>query len=182
MSKIITRLYRGLSPRVRGNPPLYCAALERKRSIPACTGEPSAFLERQWSPRVYPRVYGGTSIKDMVYTSCRGLSPRVRGNPRGKGIRAFPERSIPACTGEPMGRGPTRGGCEVYPRVYGGTVWRYRVAWLIGGLSPRVRGNPIKTGRISPLNRSIPACTGEPDDYWCKMDRIEVYPRVYGGT
>ena len=50
------------------------------------------------------------------------------------------------------------------------------------GLSPRVRGN-LQSGRTGEyLDRSIPACTGEPglDDQI--RQALEVYPRVYGGT
>ena len=102
----------GLSPRVRGNPlptvfqcrsplrvyPRVCGGTApgifaaahlpvRKRSIPACAGEPA----QRWTDlpcavranRVYPRVCGGTLI-------CR----RCQGGP------AF--GSIPACAGEPL--------------------------------------------------------------------------------
>ena len=50
-----------------------------------------------------------------------GLSPRVRGNHIGRAGGVGPNRSIPACTGEPA---QGRVNCprhQVYPRVYGGT-------------------------------------------------------------
>ena len=50
------------------------------------------------------------------------------------------------------------------------------------GLSPRVRGNP-GCGVKSPLTaRSIPACAGEPHRAHRTGERMEVYPRVCGGT
>ena len=51
--------------------------------------------------RVYPRVCGGTEAAMTPRQRPKGLSPRVRGNPRFS-IRPIPEdRSIPACAGEP---------------------------------------------------------------------------------
>ena len=71
---------------------------------------------------------------------------------------------------------------QVYPRVYGGTREPVTLALAVGGLSPRVRGNPADD--IGDGNRlgSIPACTGEPAIF-CKASAVHaVYPRVYGGT
>ena len=53
---------KGLSPRVRGNPPMVFIV-----------NTPS------W---VYPRVCGGTMMRCWLITPNAGLSPRVRGNPR----------------------------------------------------------------------------------------------------
>ena len=50
------------------------------------------------------------------------------------------------------------------------------------GLSPRVRGNPSYSPCLASLSRSIPACTGEPEEATNKFISEEVYPRVYGGT
>ena len=91
---------RGLSPRVRGNPPPLFRPLVR----------------------VYPRVCGGTSVSPSGASFTTGLSPRVRGNrgqARHSGIRPG---SIPACAGEPVGYGPPQYGGRVYPRVCGGTI------------------------------------------------------------
>ena len=50
----------GLSPRVRGNPVVAHAPLQRQGSIPACAGEPRTPTTWRYSMRVYPRVCGGT--------------------------------------------------------------------------------------------------------------------------
>ena len=50
------------------------------------------------------------------------------------------------------------------------------------GLSPRVRGNPDQAGSDRYLDRSIPACAGEPDPGQAGKSQIRVYPRVCGGT
>ena len=51
----------GLSPRVRGNPPLGLAFAGQQGSIPACAGEPFFCCPSICRCRVYPRVCGGTS-------------------------------------------------------------------------------------------------------------------------
>ena len=133
---------RGLSPRVQGNrqTPLHPECLER--SIPVCTGEPAAQLRTARGWAVYPRVYGGTA----------------NGRPR----PYEGQRSIPACTGEPRTEYETLAAHTVYPRVYGGTsFWMVRLMVALG-LSPRVRGNLCGVDIHRTIQRSIPACTGEP--------------------
>ena len=111
-----------------------------------------------------------------------GLSPRVRGNQRGRTCGTAIAGSIPACTGEPgllcrRSRGPM-----VYPRVYGGTAPTVlRIAKCLG-LSPRVRGNPTWISGQCDMTGSIPACTGEPSGASGAVVADGVYPRVYGGT
>ena len=53
-------VWMGLSPRVRGNLTASGLHLFEVRSIPACAGEPDARAATWQSPRVYPRVCGGT--------------------------------------------------------------------------------------------------------------------------
>ena len=73
----------GLSPRVRGNPGWTASSEGSVRSIPACAGEPGSAPSRCGCPWVYPRVCGGT-VRGRVDTMILlGLSPRVRGNPKG---------------------------------------------------------------------------------------------------
>ena len=50
----------------------------------------------------------------------------------------------------------------VYPRVCGGTPKVEALTGRYEGLSPRVRGNPIRVKKKSLSDRSIPACAGEP--------------------
>ena len=153
---------RGLSPRVRGNRNPKEVSSMSSRSIPACAGEPRRYRVISRGRRVYPRVCGGTAMVGRDLPSQDGLSPRVRGN------RAYDKaawgryRSIPACAGEPTGRGIPTPWSGVYPRVCGGTV-----IILLGrrwemGLSPRVRGNPRKVKEGVRGVGSIPACAGEP--------------------
>ena len=135
----------GLSPRVRGNHLLPSLHKNGRRSIPACAGEPT------WSSRgasafsVYPRVCGGTVCDALDLAAVWGLSPRVRGNLFGKGFDNGLDGSIPACAGEPSSLAATSFVASVYPRVCGGTPPTRRGIVHLMGLSPRVRGNRVRS-------------------------------------
>ena len=111
-----------------------------------------------------------------------GLSPRVRGNRWSCERLQTRGGSIPACTGEPVSSQATPSANRVYPRVYGGTPCCLWHCERLSGLSPRVRGN-LNAGNVAwAFDRSIPACTGEPQCPSWTCAECTVYPRVYGGT
>ena len=172
----------GLSPRVRGNrlrPPRERPAAG---SIPACAGEPAGQARYCLSPRVYPRVCGGTECAATKAPRASGLSPRVRGNRESVRHGRVEGGSIPACAGEPRTASPSAAGPRVYPRVCGGTAPRNPNSLHTQGLSPRVRGNRIRVQKMSIWVGSIPACAGEPA-FRLDVGRLRgVYPRVCGGT
>ena len=72
----------GLSPRVRGNPDELHVMLEVFGPIPACAGQPTSAASPTTIPRAYPRVCGATPCALDASRRGKGLSPRVRGNPR----------------------------------------------------------------------------------------------------
>ena len=112
----------GLSPRVRGNRAMVEILLRGRRSIPACAGEPGVDKPSGVCYQVYPRVCGGTVRQNFpVHDTC-GLSPRVRGNRKGRRVSAHLSRSIPACAGEPTPSPAPATRRPVYPRVCGGTT------------------------------------------------------------
>ena len=175
-------VFHGLSPRVRGNLQRLHDLQNGQRSIPACAGEPARARRRYYSRKVYPRVCGGTDPACVFFDDGYGLSPRVRGNPAGRPYRQPERGSIPACAGEPR-RARLPPWCEtVYPRVCGGTMPRRSSCASNRGLSPRVRGNLHPIAYLDAINRSIPACAGEPrGQFWIAVVS-GVYPRVCGGT
>ncbi len=173
---------RGLSPRVRGNPGLDTAAVDARRSIPACAGEPARGAPTRPENGVYPRVCGGTVVIFNQAFDRRGLSPRVRGNHPTKNEERQALRSIPACAGEPSSSSLTKVARGVYPRVCGGTRGDTEVAHVPRGLSPRVRGNRVERFNFRRRRRSIPACAGEPTSPALFFSYTKVYPRVCGGT
>ena len=91
--------------------------------------------------RVYPRACGGTHQNRLAAWDERGLSPRVRGNPKIEGLAATSDGSIPARAGEPTTDAPAFAVCAVYPRACGGTAGTKDWSLTMDGLSPRVRGN-----------------------------------------
>ena len=78
-----------------------------------------------------------------------GLSPRVRGNLIKPSKEMKTVRSIPARTGEPCSGSRPWHHRKVYPRAYGGTTERLAPTLPPFGLSPRVRGNLLRVGRVS---------------------------------
>ena len=131
---------------------------------------------------VYPRVCGGTAAVSPSGSHCQGLSPRVRGNPLPGAPQHPAQGSIPACAGEPELPERMSWTLEVYPRVCGGTTWLDNRALRDVGLSPRVRGNRALVDSMTPDQRSIPACAGEPSPRSPRISLRAVYPRVCGGT
>ena len=131
-----------------------------------------------------------------------GLSPRVRGNhvdqkqsrpnmgsiPARAGnppnaLRPTPcLRSIPARAGEPSGAGGRCRCFPVYPRACGGTYTGNGAVVAAQGLSPRVRGNPLRFLRFIRDRGSIPARAGEPPCRSMRRPPRTVYPRACGGT
>ena len=173
---------RGLSPRMRGKPLAEADDAVVDGSIPAYAGEPDRPMAAPSGHKVYPRVCGGTSAKNDPWASGVGLSPRMRGNPAEDNAGGSSSRSIPAYAGEPNQLNAQRHSARVYPRVCGGTaIWPTPDVWD-GGLSPRMRGNPL-TGLAAGLRvRSIPAYAGEPSTIFDPAPVHSVYPRVCGGT
>ena len=172
----------GLSPRVRGNhgecrrhPPVL-------RTIPACAGEPPASSTGKVAKWDYPRVCGGTCALMLGSDILTGLSPRVRGNPVRQALASAPDRTIPACAGEPLTAPLREGVCQDYPRVCGGTMGAADVTSPATGLSPRVRGNPPPIRRFLVQAGTIPACAGEPSPLFSGARWHGDYPRVCGGT
>ena len=151
-------------------------------SIPACAGEPRRPASRPSRRRVYPRVCGGTRRRQYNSSPLSGLSPRVRGNLDADHREEERPWSIPACAGEPPWRYARRRSQAVYPRVCGGTQIEQTAGASSSGLSPRVRGNLSGIRLLLVLDRSIPACAGEPAGNDARYGSREVYPRVCGGT
>ena len=154
----------GLSPRVRGNPAPRRRPRRRRRSIPACAGEPGPPNQVSGVLTVYPRVCGGTKVRPVFLDRPSGLSPRVRGNLLQLPRRGVGVGSIPACAGEPGNLRDSIRVLRVYPRVCGGTDPPAMDWTRAAGLSPRVRGNPPYPRSKASSRRSIPACAGEPVD------------------
>ena len=111
-----------------------------------------------------------------------GLSPRVRGKHVCGAFGIVHAGSIPACAGEADGVPVVQPRMPVYPRVCGGSRRSGRICVTGLGLSPRVRGKPMRPAWPPIPRRSIPACAGEAGGGGHHPDDDGVYPRVCGGS
>ncbi len=126
---------------------------------------------------------GGATIQaSIAVIPCIGLSPRGRGNRHCAFEFCQRHRSIPAWAGQPITHLATAGYNEVYPRVGGATRGLVGVVPLPQGLSPRGRGNLVRTLSGSTRARSIPAWAGQPMVQSHMQQCAKVYPRVGGAT
>ena len=162
LSTSLPMLGLGLSPRLRGNQFFQPFPGDSIRSIPAPAGEPVPLSPSSRAGRVYPRACGGTNCRITVKCLAHGLSPRLRGNHRHIPEIVHAGGSIPAPAGEPSTVPRFRNLDTVYPRACGGTLYVERWTTLVGGLSPRLRGNPRRQEADRHVDRSIPAPAGEP--------------------
>ena len=111
-----------------------------------------------------------------------GLSPRGRGNRRGRRGCRKEIGSIPAWAGKPGGDTTTPRWSRVYPRVGGETSTEELSATIEQGLSPRGRGNLSGAPATTVRKRSIPAWAGKPTARRYPARKRKVYPRVGGET
>ena len=173
---------KGLSPQVRGSRGRGPRAAARVGSIPAGAGEPSTGADRGSFGGVYPRRCGGAADVAGLKADVSGLSPQVRGS-RLRGLANPMEvGSIPAGAGEPTRRSVRSRSTRVYPRRCGGARTSCSISSAAPGLSPQVRGSPVRAGRPGVRRRSIPAGAGEPTTRSRPPSRTWVYPRRCGGA
>ena len=178
-ARILTRLLKGTSPRVRGKPGRLESERADGRYIPACAGEAGHATVSGESDKVHPRVCGGSRCAPQITHGERGTSPRVRGKHDQKIPGAVARGYIPACAGEAPRPTASRDRTEVHPRVCGGS--RYCDAMLARwkGTSPRVRGKGVH-GVLG--QGYIPACAGEAAAARVTARTNWVHPRVCGGS
>ena len=173
---------RGLSPRMRGNPVHYRAGRQRGGSIPAHAGQPRFTQSCHFTREVYPRACGATRRTQATRACARGLSPRMRGNRTRRCPFSVHSRSIPAHAGQPRHAYSAKEAGEVYPRACGAT-WLFNVMdSKTRGLSPRMRGNPVRGSRDVSAGGSIPAHAGQPARPVGHLVAQRVYPRACGAT
>ena len=150
--------------------------------IPARAGEPLRVPHGPRRTGAYPRASGGTALEYIRAGFGKGLSPRERGNQRLAIHQLQPHGPIPARAGEPRGNRRAWSTRRAYPRASGGTLLVRRLAGIVGGLSPRERGNRILEGASCDLRGPIPARAGEPQRSPRSGRSSRAYPRASGGT
>ena len=170
----------GSSPRARGTlcgrPPPHLM----RRFIPACAGNTLWSAAAAFNATVHPRVRGEHRQEAPGARSIGGSSPRARGTRdqgnRGMGARRF----IPACAGNTRSGAAHVGHAPVHPRVRGEHIGPIGPGRAADGSSPRARGTPTLTARISRSRRFIPACAGNTPPLTGRASGDTVHPRVRG--
>ena len=132
--------------------------------------------------QVYPRACGATARRGRPGKVRKGLSPRLRGHPNASTVNPRSLRSIPALAGPPFTPVVKTLSKRVYPRACGATVSAEAVFSMIGGLSPRLRGHPLRRALDEPALGSIPALAGPPHGEADRGRSGRVYPRACGAT
>ncbi len=134
---------KGPSPRVRGNLRHHRATYAMDGSIPASAGKPLVESRYGVIETVHPRECGETAAPSAYVRVQVGPSPRVRGNRIVISGMRDTSGSIPASAGKPSSGCLIRLADMVHPRECGETRLGEHLATLVGGPSPRVRGNLI---------------------------------------
>ena len=145
-------------------------------------GEPRRFASTESGNGAYPRAGGGTRARPAPLTPTQGLSPRRRGNQPRRSCPGRRRRPIPAQAGEPICGTVARGPSRAYPRAGGGTTFRNCTSRMTEGLSPRRRGNRIRSAQGIAREGPIPAQAGEPRSCTTFSRPTKAYPRAGGGT
>ena len=117
----VTSKWKGLSPRVRGNPAALSSCAKSWGPIPACAGQPLSAEALVGRAGAYPRVCGATAISFQGNLRSMGLSPRVRGNQGRQDLSPDRQWPIPACAGQPSMTRWSASRTGAYPRVCGAT-------------------------------------------------------------
>jgi len=134
-------LWKGPSPRGRGNLNHKRAARIGSGTIPAWAGEPIILHEPPHIKQDHPRVGGGTRETPLPIRSSAGPSPRGRGNRDLFPSACLGKGTIPAWAGEPPVRSKLSRNTRDHPRVGGGTYHHSAANLAPEGPSPRGRGN-----------------------------------------
>ncbi len=172
----------GPSPHARGSHRRRQPNVLFPGSIPACAGEPISRLPLMPWLGVHPRMRGGAPIPEPHFPADQGPSPHARGSLGSVSSVKVAVRSIPACAGEPISRAEVSLFPRVHPRMRGGAAISITTHRLAGGPSPHARGSRVTHVQPLLLERSIPACAGEPLREPCAGEYRQVHPRMRGGA
>ena len=178
--RLLDRVDRGSSPRVRGTLRRRRRGARRARIIPACAGNARKSISPMARSTDHPRVCGERFRLAVMRNDSGGSSPRVRGTRRHERHSLERDRIIPACAGNASGsRSMVRRAAD-HPRVCGERASGPNSASTINGSSPRVRGTRRADAHRVGQHRIIPACagnaSGSPPAWGTRTD----HPRVCG--
>ena len=174
------RIGNGSSPRARGTLLRRYLIPPFSRFIPACAGNTSPRGRSLGACSVHPRVRGEHGRARRSYLADCGSSPRARGTPVRKRVRARGFRFIPACAGNTNVANKSGKFRPVHPRVRGEHATRTPTGARMTGSSPRARGTRPQEWRDGVIRRFIPACAGNTRRSTSEASLQPVHPRVRG--
>ncbi|EEP20775.1 hypothetical protein BIFANG_03345 [Bifidobacterium angulatum DSM 20098 = JCM 7096] len=151
---------RGSSPRVRGTRYGRDLVSAPPGIIPACAGNTYIVSLATRLRRDHPRVCGEHQVRDTLYGTTQGSSPRVRGTRDGGRHDGARPGIIPACAGNTWQGYAIRPICRDHPRVCGEHVCVDGAEACALGSSPRVRGTLTVSITHGGFSGIIPACAG----------------------
>ena len=130
----------GSSPRGRGGPIWRPVRVERHGLIPAWAGRSWDGPRLSDCDRAHPRVGGEVPTPTDLFRVAEGSSPRGRGGPPLRHLRASVRGLIPAWAGRSTARAPRPTLDGAHPRVGGEVTFYSPTAGILEGSSPRGRG------------------------------------------
>ncbi len=154
--------------------------LQVARFIPVGAGNSPINSATYYPMRVYPRGCGELYQTPRPLCATRGLSPWVRGTLLPRIKRPFTRRFIPVGAGNSIASSSVRPVTPVYPRGCGElcvTVFPYNRGF---GLSPWVRGTPVRYHPTPTNRRFIPVGAGNSAIIMISSCGVSVYPRGCG--
>ena len=170
----------GLSPRMRGTHLAERQNLHAVRFIPAHAGNTPCRLHGVFTEAVYPRACGEHIAKPLIRKTECGLSPRMRGTLADNLSGDLKTRFIPAHAGNTRVLKSRCASAPVYPRACGEHLNRFPLAFVLIGLSPRMRGTRKDFMRVLAIVRFIPAHAGNTRPSRRQATQPTVYPRACG--
>ena len=170
----------GSSPRMRGTRVGIASILSDCGIIPAYAGNTVTIQVQAVIIGDHPRVCGEHTTHADGLIPVKGSSPRMRGTLGRRVVAAVRRGIIPAYAGN------TNRWCRSYatrwdhPRVCGEHLKRGRMARLLTGSSPRMRGTPNKPVQSADHAGIIPAYAGNTSANYPQHRNARDHPRVCG--
>ena len=158
---VLSREFKGSSPRGRGKHRWSQRCAHTLRLIPAWAGKTRADHGRRNRPRAHPRVGGENLHLVCARLEDSGSSPRGRGKRRLVAARCASERLIPAWAGKTVRLSHNSVPPGAHPRVGGENHSTATGPHAQLGSSPRGRGKPVGIEPTLILTRLIPAWAGK---------------------
>ena len=150
----------GSSPRMRGTPVPRPSVPRPSGIIPAHAGNTKYWLPRSARNGDHPRACGEHQVRDTMYGTTQGSSPRMRGTPTQQNRFMMASGIIPAHAGNTGVTVAVSFGVRDHPRACGEHFCYIPYRGSVQGSSPRMRGTRAWCLMTKWLDGIIPAHAG----------------------